>query len=532
MKKRILSMFLCMALMIGCMPFVEAASKPGNSKETAVQITMGTTYNYQWTYADNSASDLYVKVTLPQRGVLNFSGNKLADPSGEEESVKFYIYNQSDTVNAIWEEYSSHYTYLTEYNFNIGLNAGTYYFKIAPSFYLKNGESRSMGYKFSFTANNSFETEPNNGNITATALTLNSRMNAYIDDSDDYFKITVTKDTPVRLKIGNYLELKNKYSSIKFVLANGTSEYISSYDLVQAGNYHYYNCLLKKGTNYISVGGSSDGASSYWLEPSTSITIPTPVINNLSVSGSTVTINWAALTGIDGYEIWRSINGGTWELVEDCSSYYTGISQWGTDFNKSYQFKVKAYKKFGETKFYGDWSVIKALNPTPTNVKLSATSYSYNGKVITPSVTIKDKTGKKLTKNVDYTVNYASGRKKVGTYKVTITFKGNYSGTVTKTFKINPKKASLKSLSKGKKQIKVKWSKVTSETTGYQIQYSTSSKFKSAKTVTIKKNKTTSTTIKSLKSNKKYYVRVRTYKTVKSTKYYSSWSNVKNVKTK
>ena len=71
------------------------------------------------------------------------------------------------------------------------------------------------------------------------------------------------------------------------------------------------------------------------------------------------------------------------------------------------------------------------------------------------------------------------------------------------------------------------------QTTGYQIQYSTSSKFKSGnKTITISKNKATSKTIKKLKARKKYYVRIRTYKIVKGVKYYSTWSKTKSIKTK
>lgn len=72
------------------------------------------------------------------------------------------------------------------------------------------------------------------------------------------------------------------------------------------------------------------------------------------------------------------------------------------------------------------------------SVKLSATSYMYNGKVKSPSVVLKDASGKTLKKNTDYTVTYASGRKKVGTYKVTVKLKGNYSGTKTLTFTIKP----------------------------------------------------------------------------------------------
>ena len=83
-----------------------------------------------------------------------------------------------------------------------------------------------------------------------------------------------------------------------------------------------------------------------------------------------------------------------------------------------------------------------------------------------------------------------------------------------------------------KKKMTVKWKKQTKLTTGYQIQYSTSKNFKGAKTQTITKNKKTSCIIKKLKSKKKYYVRVRTYKKVKGKKYYSKWSKVKSVKTK
>jgi len=72
---------------------------------------------------------------------------------------------------------------------------------------------------------------------------------------------------------------------------------------------------------------------------------------------------------------------------------------------------------------------------------LSATSYVYNGKVKTPTVTVKDSAGKTLKEGTDYTVTYASGRKNAGTYKVTVKMKGNYSGTKTLTFKILPKAA-------------------------------------------------------------------------------------------
>ena len=95
-----------------------------------------------------------------------------------------------------------------------------------------------------------------------------------------------------------------------------------------------------------------------------------------------------------------------------------------------------------------------------------------------------------------------------------------------------PKKTSIKKVKGAKKAILVTWKKV-SGVKGYQVQVATNKKFKkNKKTVTIKKQKTTKTTVKKLKAKKKYYVRVRTYKIANGKKVYSSWSKVKSVKTK
>lgn len=104
--------------------------------------------------------------------------------------------------------------------------------------------------------------------------------------------------------------------------------------------------------------------------------------------------------------------------------------------------------------------------------------------------------------------------------------------TTKNTKTVKPKKTSIKKLSKGKKKFTVTWAKV-SGVKGYQIQYSSNKKFKkNNKMVTVTKQKTTKATVKKLKSKKKYYVRVRTYKTINGKKIYSSWSKVKSVKTK
>lgn len=164
------------------------------------------------------------------------------------------------------------------------------------------------------------------------------------------------------------------------------------------------------------------------------------------------------------------------------------------------------------------------------SVKLAKTAFVYTGKKQKPAVTVKDAAGKTVGSG-NYTVSYA-GNQNVGTATATVTFKGDYSGTVKLKFRINPKPTALSKVTAGKKSFTASWKKQTTQTTGYQIQYALKSNFSGAKTVTVTKNKTVKSTVKKLKSKKKYYVRVRTYKTVGKTKFYSAWSKVKTVKTK
>ncbi|MBR4116725.1 MAG: fibronectin type III domain-containing protein [Clostridia bacterium] len=169
-----------------------------------------------------------------------------------------------------------------------------------------------------------------------------------------------------------------------------------------------------------------------------------------------------------------------------------------------------------------------------TKIKLSTTKYTYNGKSKKPSVTVYDSKGNKISSKY-YDVKYASGRKMVGKYKVTVKLEGKYYDDDLKTyFTINPGKTSVSKVSAAKKSLKVTVKKKSTQVTGYQIEYSTSKTFKDkyTKSKTIKKYSTTSVTLKSLKAKKTYYVRVRTYKTVDGKKYYSAWSDYKAKKTK
>ena len=165
-------------------------------------------------------------------------------------------------------------------------------------------------------------------------------------------------------------------------------------------------------------------------------------------------------------------------------------------------------------------------------ISLSKSSFTYDGKSHKPTVTVKDRTGKVIPA-ANYTLTCKT-RKNIGTTNVTVKFKGSkYEGTLKTTYQVKPKSTSLSTLTAKKSEIKVQWKKQATQTTGYELQYSTDKNFKKeVKTVKVTKNKTVSKTIKKLKKDKKYYFRIRTYKTVEKKKYYSSWSKVKNIKTK
>lgn len=174
-------------------------------------------------------------------------------------------------------------------------------------------------------------------------------------------------------------------------------------------------------------------------------------------------------------------------------------------------------------------------------VTLSKTSYTYTGKNLTkPTVTVKDSNGKVIN-NSNYTVTYISrstgksftNLKGIGQYKVKVVFKCNYSGTKYLFFSVKPKKITIKAPSTGSKYITAKWTK-DSSVTGYQVVIATNSSFtKNKKTVTIGKNFTTSYKFTKLKKGTKYYIKIRSYKTIKvdgkTAKMYSNYSSVKSI---
>lgn len=426
------------------------AAEAGTLTSNAISLSNNQWYTKYWTY-QNYSLNCYNKIVVPARGYITFIASKPFDDEGELCSYDFDLY--SSTGKVIWsadagaqkDSFNDYYTY------KIGLNAGTYYMNIDPSFYVyKNSAPIKTQHKYVFTYANNWEIESNNDKATATQIAVNQTYyGVYTDESFgssyiDFYKVYLYKGCRYRVSMGNYSELEA-----------GT--------LID-GIYDPYDERIA-GCN--SFDAKESGNSKYFIFD-------------------------AKQTG--------------W--------YYYKLYNDGNDAGIEYTITISNEK-------------IKASELT---YKLSATSYSYNGKAKKPSVTVKFGS-KKLKNGTDYTVTYASGRKKIGKYKVTIKLKGAYSGTKNLYFKINPPKTKIKKIKSSGNNIVVSFNKAKS-ITGYQVQISElGAKFEYkeyCKTFTVKSSKKTS-----LKFNKykiddgTTYFRIRTYKTVKGKKYYSKWSSVK-----
>lgn len=211
----------------------------------------------------------------------------------------------------------------------------------------------------------------------------------------------------------------------------------------------------------------------------------------------------------------------------------------GVDYALSYANNLSAgtatLKIIGKGSYAGTITktfLIRPIDVSTCKITLTTSAYTYNGTVRTPGVAVVNANGTTLKKGTHYTVTYQSGRKNVGTYKIVVKMIGNYGGTKTLYFKINPVKTTIEKLTPGSKKITINITKQSSQVTGYQLQFSTSKAFTNAVTKTISSYGTTKYTLSGLSTGKTYYVRVRTYKTVGEKNYYSGWSAYKYAKAK
>ena len=214
----------------------------------------------------------------------------------------------------------------------------------------------------------------------------------------------------------------------------------------------------------------------------------------------------------------------------------------GTDYTVSYRNNVNSGTASVIIKGKGNYkdSVTKTFTIKKAANTIIAKNFvkTYSASAQTFALGVKVKNGtptyKSSTKSVTVTKagKVTIKAKFIGKATITITtpVSKNYNASTKKiTITANPAKTEISSVtSPATSKMTVKWKK-NAVGTGYQIQYSTSNKFASVKSAWITKNTTINKTITGLAKGKKYYIRLRTYKTVGGVKYYSGWSKAKTV---
>ncbi|MCR4594753.1 MAG: leucine-rich repeat protein [Clostridiales bacterium] len=307
------------------------------------------------------------------------------------------------------------------------------------------------------------------------------------------------------------------WSKIATVDSQTTVSYTDS--SAKSGNSYIYTVKAYKGNKYSKY--DSNGLTIKYLS--------VPDIKGLYRSVSGTEIRWNKTAGASGYYVYRKTESESYKKIatvkgeSNCS--YTDKN---TETGIKYTYYIKAYN--------GDYNSVyqeKSIRARRFSVKLSATSYVYDGKVKTPKVIVVDTDGKNVSSSF-YTVKYPSGRKNIGKYTVQVEFNGDgdfLKKTEKLSFTIKPKAPSLTVSSPKKKSLSAKWG-TSSGATYYQLQVSKKSDFsslilnksnlKGGKNAIISSN---------ISSGTKYYIRIRAVKKTDNGNICSSWTT-KSIKAK
>lgn len=262
-------------------------------------------------------------------------------------------------------------------------------------------------------------------------------------------------------------------------------------------------------------------------------------------TSSSITLSWNKVTGADGYRVYKyNSESGKYKKIKDVSD--RGLKVTGLEAGKTYKFKVKAYRKDGDT-IWGKSTDAYSFSTKPGKpLKITASKTS-------SSVTLK---WKKVTGASGYAIyRYSSGEwKRIDTVnsgsKVSCKIENLKSGTPYKfrikafkkagnstlwssasesvTVLTDPATPTLKCSSGKKGAVTLKWSNVSGES-GYQVYYSTKKDGGYKKLVTNNAD-VTKFTANNLKNGKTYYFKVRSYKKTSDGTLYSLWSSVCKIK--
>ena len=311
-------------------------------------------------------------------------------------------------------------------------------------------------------------------------------------------------------------------------LINAYVNYTGKQDAPEAGTYDVHFCLGKSGPEVILKNGiqvkilsqmptiTGNGTKDMPVTGSPAyVRLKTTSATSYTIKGEPQTRAYLTISQLKNGKLEQvlSVENGKSCILKSNSVYYIGMS-----LNSS-------ARDLDKVTFTVSSTIPKIQM---SKVKISIGTLSYTGSNVKPSVTVKNGS-KTLRQNTDYTISYSRASKVGSAVKITFTGKGSYTGKVVKTVYIVPARSIISSVRAGKKNITVTYKK-TVGASGYQIAYSTNQN-SGYKYINLN-NKTVKKTISKLASKKKYYVKVRAYRTINGKKYYGNYSVVKSVKVK
>lgn len=542
-SKAILSIILSLIISVS-VPFTVHAAQAGTTSSNAINIVFGSEYSRGWT-KDNDHLYCYNRISVPSNGVLTMNFLKPTDSEGEIGKLDLVLYDEY--YDTVWDSicYYSVQSPNPYYVFNVGLPAGDYYLLVRPKFSVTSGTIYT-DYSFSFSAGKS-ELEPNNSQLTATKMSTDGTFyKGYYGkdggsaDSNDYFRF----DTEVGRKYSISFKNIDKFISNTMILKleNGLGgsksikkEFTKTDDF---GNPCYE--FIADSTSYtLGLTNYSHEQIAYAVAVNAFDSVSVDYnINEPNESKSTA-INCPIGTKVNGeigsYDKYRrdGLDTDWYKFSLTAGNKYRIYVEGYNENFASTTLIIDLYYPDGNTKSIrydmrdsGNNYIDIAPTKSGTHYLRFYNYFDNDKKVSHPySVTVK-KTASCQHKNTTVTLTKKPTSTSTGTLTTTCKLCNNKT---TKTVaKLN--NTSITKITAKSKGFTVYWKKVS--TTGYQIQYSTSSKFTNPKTVTVSSSSTISKSITKLTAKKKYYVRVRTYKTVNGTKCYSKWSASKYVTTK
>ena len=322
---------------------------------------------------------------------------------------------------------------------------------------------------------------------------------------------------------------KSQTELITYPADKADGKYIVPNSVMTIDKYAFYGCRNLIGVTIPETLTSIDEFSFFNSASIESINIPNSVKNICQNS-------FNGCTSLKNVIIPNSITNISVGAFGNCQNvknvYFTGTQEeWkkiNIEIDNDSLEKANIYYGFvpcteNQHNYYGEWQIIE--KPTCTKTGLKQRTCKLDGYLETVVISAL---GHNFSNNAKACLN--------GCGAANPNYVAPVQHTTTPTILTKPeanlKSASIKKVKAAKKAILVTWKKVGG-VKGYQVQVATDKKFKkNKKTVNIKKQKTTKTTVKKLKAKKKYYVRMRTYKTVNGKKVYSAWSKVKSLKTK